>query len=538
VGFINVYAPNDSGARCELWTTLAIELPQADRWILLGDFNMVENRQDKSNACGRLLPMRERILFDALKEQLNITDFPRTRGGAQYTWDNGRMTNCRFMARLDRLYMFRDTLPDGRRPLALYTIHSDNVRSDHKPVEVDITFEATDGRARHWKMNSAWLDEAIPALKGVWQDRPLHAPFFAKLRSVIKYYKIFCKQKAAAFQTEEVQFRNQLTTASELLDTDPHDPDTQELYGRLAILVQELEARKLAGKRIRSRIRWKWRGDLISKEFFQAVRERPQSANITSLKDQQGQAIQDRLGIQRLVLEYYSNLFRALPESDASRDTSHRLLAAIPVVLTDGMSQTLLAPLSQQELRHALESMAKEKNPGPDGIIMEFYLKFWDEIGLEFTTMITNSILYNRLPPGMTKGLVVLLHKGAERDILSNYKPITLLNTSYKFFAKAIQLRIQAMMVDLISEDQSAFLPGRYILDNVLCQHELVEWAKESHQDLVLLKLDFRKAYESVSWSFLFEVMGRMGMLPAFIRMVRLLFMDASASICINGEIT
>jgi hypothetical protein len=90
----------------------------------------------------------------------------------------------------------------------------------------------------------------------------------------------------------------------------------------------------------------------------------------------------------------------------------------------------------------------------------------------------------------MTRGLIALIPKEGNRENLSNWRPITLLNSSYKFFAKVLQTRFQTLLPDIIHDDQSAFLPLRFILDNVLVQHETIERVQESQQDLLLLKLD------------------------------------------------
>jgi hypothetical protein len=67
------------------------------------------------------------------------------------------------------------------------------------------------------------------------------------------------------------------------------------------------------------------------------------------------------------------------------------------------------------------------------------------------------------------------------------------------------------LLPEVISEDQSAFLPLRYILEIVLVTHETIQWACKSEQEMVLLKLDFRKAYDTVSHPFLFRVMAALG---------------------------
>jgi hypothetical protein len=182
--------------------------------------------------------------------------------------------------------------------------------------------------------------------------------------------------------------------------------------------------------------------------------------------------------------------------------------------------------------------MATGRSPGPDGILTEFYSRYWDILGEDFTKMITHTIEIHRLLAGMTNGLITLIPKEGDKELLSNWRPITLLNSAYKIFAKTLQIRLQGLLPDIIHEDQSAFLPLRFILDNVLIQHETISWANDSQQDLMLLKLDFTKVYDVVTWRFLFAAMRKLGIPQGFLHMVQLLFQDAKAAVSINGEVT
>ena len=132
--------------------------------------------------------------------------------------------------------------------------------------------------------------------------------------------------------------------------------------------------------------------------------------------------------------------------------------------------------------------------------------------------------------------MIVLLHKGGDRQELTNWRPISLVNLGYKIYAKALQLRLQPVLMDVISPDQSAFLPLRFILDNLLTTYETMAWAESSNQPLIFLKLDFSKAYDMVDWQCLFMIMDKLGFPQVFIKMVSLLFYDASACIKLNGE--
>jgi hypothetical protein len=112
--------------------------------------------------------------------------------------------------------------------------------------------------------------------------------------------------------------------------------------------------------------------------------------------------------------------------------------------------------------------MANGCSPRPDGVLTEFYKYLWDVIGADFSRMITQAVEAACFLVGMTKGLIVLLPKEGDLESLSNWRPIILLNSLYKIFAKALQIRLQALLPDVIYKDQSAFLPLRFILDNVL----------------------------------------------------------------------
>jgi hypothetical protein len=173
------------------------------------------------------------------------------------------------------------------------------------------------------------------------------------------------------------------------------------------------------------------------------------------------------------------------------------------------MKGELSATIEMHELDEALKGMAGGKSPGPDGVINKFYKVYWEVIGADYHEMILEAVWLGRIPTGVTKGLISLLHKGGERIQLTNWRPITLLNVAYKLYAKVLQLRLQPVLMEVISLDQSTFLPMRFILDNILMTQETLEWADYSNQPLLFLKLDFSKAYDMVDLQFLFGAFQR-----------------------------
>ena len=152
--------------------------------------------------------------------------------------------------------------------------------------------------------------------------------------------------------------------------------------------------------------------------------------------------------------------------------------------------------------------------------------------------MVQSSITRSALPPGVPDGLIVLLHKGGEHATLNNWRLITLLNISYKLVAKALQKRLQPVLMELISPNYSAFLPMRYILNNIFLTQETILYIKQTNQLLLFLKLNFSKAYNKVNLRFLFQALHFLGFPQTFCDMVRFLFLHAAARVSMNGKAT
>ena len=129
------------------------------------------------------------------------------------------------------------------------------------------------------------------------------------------------------------------------------------------------------------------------------------------------------------------------------------MLDQVTNTLYPDVKQKLRNPLSLSELEQVAKVMAKGKSFGHDGLLLEFYLKLWPSVGLEFLSLIQQSLLIGKLPLGVNKDLIALIHKGETTNELTNYRSITLLNVSYKIFAKALQQRLQPFFPNIINED-------------------------------------------------------------------------------------
>ncbi len=99
----NIYAPNDMAQRCMFWVLMIKELPKDYRWILLGDFNMVEHQPNKTSECGRTIIDKEKNLWEAMKNSSNVTEHPKSPYNLLFSWDDCRMDGNKILSLLDRM---------------------------------------------------------------------------------------------------------------------------------------------------------------------------------------------------------------------------------------------------------------------------------------------------------------------------------------------------------------------------------------------------------------------------------------------------
>lgn len=108
----------------------------------------------------------------------------------------------------------------------------------------------------------------------------------------------------------------------------------------------------------------------------------------------------------------------------------------------------------------------------------------------------------------------------------------------YKVIAKLLALRLSKVINSVISFYQTTFIKGRNILDGVVALNEIMEYAKKEGKPCMIFKVDFEKAYDSVSWEFLDYMMLRMGFNPKWRAWIRACLHSATVSVLVNGSPT
>lgn len=191
------------------------------------------------------------------------------------------------------------------------------------------------------------------------------------------------------------------------------------------------------------------------------------------------------------------------------------------------------------ELEQAMKWMKTGKAPGPDGIPVEFYKKYWPLLGPSLVSVLNKGLSGEGFPQNFVQGTVVLINKNkGDIENLAAWRPITLLNIDYKILAKVIANKIQGNMGDWISEFQAASVSDRYIHSKIWELRDTIEWCYERETDGILLSVDQKQAFDRINHSIIRESLIRVGAEKELINAVGMLYRGATSRILVNGNLT
>ncbi|GJT68087.1 putative RNA-directed DNA polymerase [Tanacetum coccineum] len=196
----------------------------------------------------------------------------------------------------------------------------------------------------------------------------------------------------------------------------------------------------------------------------------------------------------------------------------------------------LEAEFSKEEIKAAVWDCSGSKAPGPDGLNFKFIKRYWDLIQDDFIRCIKHFEISSHLGRGCNPSFISFISKCKDPIDISDYRPISLIGCVHKIISKLLASRLACVIHKVISPNQTAFLSGRQILDGVVIANEIVNYAKQAGLNLLLFKVDFEKAFDSVNWNFLLYVMEKMGFGVKWRHWIKGCISSASVSVLINGS--
>ncbi|XP_074297059.1 uncharacterized protein LOC141627734 [Silene latifolia] len=253
----------------------------------------------------------------------------------------------------------------------------------------------------------------------------------------------------------------------------------------------------------KSKAIWVDMGDDNTKYFHNIIKGKQSRNKVIRIENLKGKCCDDPKSIQGAFLELYEQLLgTAEPVLNISSS-----VVQLGKGCTSSYHTVLLAPVSKEEIKQVMFSIPSHKAAG-------------------------------KLLKQLNHTLITLVPKCALPQNVTQFRPISCCNVLYKCIAKLLCNRLSEVFPDIISDNQGGFVKGRSIMENILiCQDIVRLYNRKAIFPRFLLKVDLKKAYDSVSWEFLEQMLGALNFPAQFIDLLMECVKSASYSLVLNGGI-
>ena len=301
------------------------------------------------------------------------------------------------------------------------------------------------------------------------------------------------------------------------------------------IKLEVIRKEVLNGLMLRSKANWIEYGEKPTNFFCSLEKKNYINKNVKKIIDSTGNIYTEQMEILNQISNFYQNLYSTKDEGLNRVDLNYVVESNIPK-LTKEESDQLEGKLTLPELGKAVRNMKNGKSPGPDGFTVEFYKFFWTDICHFLLRSLNFSFYTGELSLTQKQGIISIIPKGQKpRQYLKNWRPISLLNVSYKILTSTLSNRLKLVLNKLIHENQKGFLSGRYIGENTRLVYDILNYTEQMNKPGLLLLIDFEKAFDSISWDFLFSVIRFFNFGPDFERWIHIISRNVKLCVIQNG---
>ena len=238
--------------------------------------------------------------------------------------------------------------------------------------------------------------------------------------------------------------------------------------------------------------------------------------------------------ILKMQKEFYSDLYQAKSVCTNLEIVNYLNNCNIPKITSD-QQIAIDAPLSLDECYETLKTFKPRKSPGNDGITSEFYKKFWPVFGKFLLNSFNESFDKGELSVSQRQAVITLLDKNKDRTLLKCWRPISLLNVDYKIVSKTLARRLVDVLPNIVHNNQVGYVKGRYIGQNIRTAIDILQYTKLENKSGILISVDFEKAFDSVEWSFMIEVLKKFNFGEIFLKWIKLFYKNAESCTINNG---
>ena len=552
---VNIYGPSERDSP-DFFTNIfqKIEDTGCRQVMIGGDWNVILNPDiDARNYRSFNMRPRSREIIKNKMDFLELVDiyrkvFPNKKS---YTW---RRFNTIQQSRLDYI-LISDNLVDKVINAGI----NSGYRSDHSISYV--TFKNLHIQRKikgYWKFNNSLLRDRdyVSEIKTVilntkkqycvpiynydnlenLSDEDIQLTIDDQLFFEVLLLEIRAKTISFASYKKKIKDREELALLREIERLENLSNLSYEdmlLLEEKKLSLQEIRDQKLRGMIIRSRINWIQNGEKPSRYFSKLESRNYVAKRMAFLEKDDGTVIYEQNELLEETKQFYKNLY----------EKRHMNIIDIDVLvnhqkkLSDIQRDSIEGNITFREAADALRNMKDNKSPGNSGFTTEFYKFFFQNIGHFLVRSINHGFSIKKLSVSQRQGVITCLPKeGKNLQKLNNWRPISLLNVAYKIASTCISNRIKSTLEYLISEQQTGFQSGKFIGSNINLMYDILSFTESEQIPGMLVLVDFYKAFDSIAWSFIDQVLEFLNFGDDIKRWVNLFYTEISSCVIVNGN--
>ncbi|KAL4302194.1 hypothetical protein GQ457_10G025130 [Hibiscus cannabinus] len=467
-----VYACNGREDRLVLWRDLVAAKAKIglSPWVLAGDFNVISRPQESSDFNGSQGITGAMHDFLSCQADLDVTEHPYL--GSFFTWCNRREDDI-LSRKLDRVLVNQSWFCSF--PKASVSFLGPDC-SDHCPSHL-VLRSLTHCPPKPFKFFGFWADHPgfLRVVEDSWSlpvsGNPLQA-LFAKLKRLKGPLRQFNRENFSGISQRVLEMRLELENLQNLLMSKP----TVDCVVREKELRRELSVLEKAEEKFyrqKSRSQSIKEGDQNSAYFFRKVDVRQKKNNVHCLLNSHGQKLESYEDISSELIDYFSGTL-GVKDANVQGVPDSLLKEILGCELEDEVREAMLAPVTREDIRVVMFGMNGNKAPGPDGFSAKFFQVAWKIVGADVTQAVLYFFSSCSLPAAFNSTILTLVPKVEVPAHATDFRPIACCSTIYKCITKILTNRLKSCLPSVILPNQSAFLQGRDLVENVLLAQEII----------------------------------------------------------------
>ncbi|XP_021980533.1 uncharacterized protein LOC110876677 [Helianthus annuus] len=490
----------------------------------MGDFNEVRYAHERFNSE---FVESNAEAFNHFILSAGLTEYNMGGGNFTYMSDNGQK-----LSKLDRFLVCLGFME--RWPNASVTA-VDRGMSDHRPIILS-TVQSDFGHIpfrffNSWFEQHGFLDHLLHICGFFSFSGPADLALAIKLRWLKNRIKSWMKEVKVNKEGIYEGKKNRLAVIENLAEGRMLSEDELAERVECKFFMAEFDRLKQMDLRQKSRARWALEGDENSSFFHHIINSNISTNRLNGLMID-GNWVTNPLSIKESLFGFFEHQFSEPMPNRPSFVCSN--LAS----LSTEEANMLEAPFSEEEIKAAIWECDDDRAPGPDGFNFKFIKKCWSVLRIDFIKLFDRFYEVGSLNESCTSSFIALIPKVKDPVSPVDFRPISLIGVINKAISKVLVNRLKGVLGNLISEQQSAFLAGRNIMDGPLVLNETLSWLKKYMRSGMFFKVDIKKAYDSVNWVFLDSMMQQMNFSSRWRKWVMATLRSAKASVLVNGSPT